>query len=67
MACTRPGIASCGGFFPRECSMAVWKACSVVAVVPLSPLLFWSFAAVNWKKCGRVGTQLTNTFVFLPT
>ena len=34
----------------------MWKACFVVAVVPLPALLFWSFAAVNWKKSGRVGT-----------
>ena len=31
------------------------KACFVVAVVPLSPLLLWYLAAVNWKS-GRVGT-----------
>ena len=24
----------------------------VVAVAPLSSVLFWSFAAVNWKKKG---------------
>ena len=53
MACIRPGIASAGDSFPREEYgevLAVWKACVVVAVVPLSPLLFWSFAAVNWKS-----------------
>ena len=43
------------------------EACFVVAVVPLPPLLFLSFAAVNRKKSGRVGTYLTNSFVLLPT
>ena len=59
VACICPGIASAGDSFPprrlHEEVRAVWEACFVVHVVPLSPLLFSSFAAVNWKR-GSVGT-----------
>ena len=41
----------------------MWEAWFVVFVLPLPPLLFWSFAVVYWKKIGRVATYLTSGFV----
>ena len=70
MACIRPGIASAGGSFPLEDSLDKYRRCGRRAL-----LLLWCLylrvavlvvCRVNWKS-GRVGTQLTNNFVLLPT
>ena len=69
MAGIRPGIAPVGGSFALEGSIEKYSRSGRRALLLLwckSPLPFWSFAAVNWKKSGRVGTKPTNNFVLLP-
>ena len=71
MACIGPGIASRRVIIsPRERLyeevQAVWKACFVVDEVPLSPLLFSSFAAVNWKAVVLIRDRQRSLCCFLP-